>query len=111
MTRSAIISAFADTWLSLSRREGTARDRRAAALLLSPSRFRWFLYRPLPTQDKQEMHFHVESLGEPITSSTGKRTEYQTGTVRVESGHVMKALFFHPTKVTENSFYYRGKGP
>ena len=69
------------------------------------------LYRPLPTQDKQEMHFHVESLGEPITSSTGKRTEYQTGTVRVESGHVMKALFFHPTKVTENSFYYRGKGP
>jgi hypothetical protein len=54
------------------------------------------------------MHFRVESLGEPNTSRTSK--EYQTGTVRVESGHVMKAMFFYPTKVEENSFYYRGKG-
>jgi hypothetical protein len=56
------------------------------------------------------MHFRVESLGERSTSHGAKPTEYRTGTVRVESGHVMKALFFHPTTVLENSFYYRGKG-
>ena len=55
------------------------------------------------------MHFRVESLGEPYTSQRTSK-DLQTGTVRVESGHVMKAMFFYPTKVGENSFYYRGKG-
>jgi hypothetical protein len=55
------------------------------------------------------MHFRVESLGEEYTSSASQRV-LREGTVRVESGHVMKAMFFHPKKVEENSFYYRGKG-
>jgi hypothetical protein len=68
----------------------------------------WRIASPLPAQDKQEMHFRVESLGEEAEAMSKKM--YTEGTVRVETGHVMKAIFFAPTKVEENSFYYRGKG-
>ena len=54
------------------------------------------------------MHFRVESLEEEAEAASKKT--YTLGTVRVETGHVMKAIFFAPTKVTENSFYYGGKG-
>ena len=55
------------------------------------------------------MHFQVESLGEEITSQE-KKSKYVEATIRVETGHVMKALIFASSHVTEESFYYRGRG-